>query len=117
MSTSPQIVPLTTDPNQSFEVPLAIDGTVTSLYCALRYNEIAGFWVLTVSNAQGTLIIDSLPLLTGNDSAGNILGQFAYLGIGSAFVLNVSGVAAPDYPDDEDLGTDYQLLWDNTPSS
>lgn len=117
MSTSPQIIPLNNDPNQTWEVPLNIDGTVKSIYIFLSYNEIAGYWVMDISNAQGVAILSSIPLITGNGTSGNILGQFAYLGIGSAFVLDASGVASPDYPDNTDLGMDFVLLWDNTPAS
>ena len=120
MSTSPQIVPFTNAQNQTFEVPLQIDGTVKTLQGVLRFNEVGGFWVLSLSDSAGTLILDSLPLLTGNGSgpeaSGNMLGQFAYLNIGSLYVINASGVASPDYPNQSDLGTDFFVLWDNTPT-
>jgi hypothetical protein len=113
---SPQTIPLTTAPNQTFQVPLNIDGTVKAIYCTLRYNEVSQEWFLTIANGLGQLYVDSLPLVTGNSPASNILRQFAYLGIGSAFVINVSGVTSPDFPNDTDLGTDYILIWDSTPA-
>jgi hypothetical protein len=116
MSSSPQIIPLTSNPNQSFQVPLSIDGTVKTLSGFIRYNEIADYWVMTLSDSQGNLILDSIPFVTGNVPSSNILRQFAYLAIGSAFVLNASNVASPDFPDDTDLGDDFVILWDNTPA-
>ena len=46
----------------------------------------------------------------GLEPAGNILGQFGYMGLGGATIINVSGVAQ-DYPDNTDLGSDFNLLW------
>lgn len=112
-----QIIPLSALPNQSLVVPLNIDGGVTDYTLVLRYNEVAEFWVLTLSNSSGTLILDSIPFVTGNTPAGNILGQYAYLKVGSAYILNVSSVSSPDYPNNLDLGTDFVLLWGDTPSS
>jgi hypothetical protein len=114
---SAQIIPLTPDPNQVFEVPLNINNTVKSLYLTLRYNELAQYWFMTVKNSQGVIILDSIPLVTGNVPSGNILRQFAYLGIGSAYVLNASEVATPDFPNNKNLGTDFVLLWDDTPAA
>lgn len=116
MSRSPQIIPVTNDPSQTFELPLAIDGTVKSLYLTLRYNKVAEYWVATIRDGKGNLKLDSVPILTGVSPAANMLGQFAYLGIGSLFVLNVGGLATPNYPNDRTLGTAFQLLWDNTPA-
>jgi hypothetical protein len=118
MSTSPQIVPLTNSPNQTFSVALSIDGTVKSLQGYLHYNEVAGYWVLSIYDLLDNLILDSVPFVTGNGSgdeaSGNLLGQFDYLGIGSLYILNISGVAAPDFPNSIDLGADFQALWAST---
>jgi hypothetical protein len=112
---SQQIVPLTTAPNQTLSVPLNIDGGVSDYYLTLGYNEIAQYWVMSVSDTFGNLILDSIPFITGGAPGANILGQFAYLGIGSAYVINASGVSTPDYPNNLDLGTDFVLLWSDTP--
>jgi hypothetical protein len=114
MSVNAQVIPLNSDPNQTFQVSLGIDGGTVTIVITLRFNEIAQYWVATIRNLQGNLILDSVPLLTGDFPAGNILGQFSYLFIGSAFIVNVSGVNKP-YPDDTDLGTDFILAWGNTP--
>jgi hypothetical protein len=114
---SAQIIPLTPDPNQTFEVPLSIDNTVKSLYLTLRYNEIAQYWVMTVKDSQNNIILDSIPFITGNVPSGNILRQFAYLKIGAAYILNASEVVSPDYPNNQNLGTDFVLLWTDTPSA
>jgi hypothetical protein len=109
-----QLIPLTSAPNQSLVVSLNINGVAVDLYFFLHYNEIAGYWVMTISSASGAVILDSIPLVTGNAPAGNLLGQFEYLGIGGATVVN-AGQVILDYPDNADLGTDFLMLWyDNT---
>lgn len=108
------IIPLTNAPNQAFLVSLTVDGKLLALQIGIRYNEIASYWVLTISDAAGNLLLDSIPMLTGAYPAANILGQYAYLKIGSAFLVNASGIAK-DNPDATNLGSDFQLIWDDTP--
>lgn len=111
-----QLVPLDNAPNQSFELPVNVDGSPISLFVQLRYNEIAQYWVMTIKDLSGNLILDSVPFLTGSAPAGNILGQFAYKEIGSALILNASQVAK-DHPTNNDLGTDFLLIWSDTPAA
>jgi hypothetical protein len=110
---SAQIIPLTASPNQSFAVTLQVDNAPLTLNLNLRWNEMAGYWVLKISDSAGSLILDSLPLLTGWYPAANILAQYGYLKIGSAYILNVGNVAS-DYPGKTDLGAAFVLLWDDT---
>lgn len=110
-----QIVPLTTSPNQNLIVPLNIDGAVRDQQLYLHYNEIAHYWVLTFIDANGVTVLDNIPLITGDFPAANILGQFAYLGLGSVYILNASQVDDPNYPKGSDLGTDFLMVWDDTP--
>ena len=112
-----QIIPLNTDPNQFMVVPLNIDGGVKDQFLQLRYNEVANYWVMTITDANGNPLLDSIPFITGNAPAGNILGQFAYMELGSAYIIDASGVKTPDYPNSSDLGTDFVLLWSDTPKA
>ena len=109
-----QIIPLDTAPNQIFQMPVSIDKGLLVLTVNLRYNEIAKYWVATIRDKKGVLLLDSVPLLTGNAPACNILKQFSYLGIGSAYIINASGTAQ-DVPDNKSLGTDFLLIWSDTP--
>lgn len=109
------VVPTDSRPNQTFTTKLAIDGVNINLELALRFNEMAGYWVLTITDPEsGTILLDSIPLITGVQPASNILGQFEYLGIGSAYVVPVGG-SSLDYPDSTTLGTAFQLVWGDTP--
>lgn len=110
---SDQIISLTSSPQQSFAVTLQVDGKPLTLNLAIRWSAMAGYWVMTISDAQNNLLLDSLPLVTGWYPAANILAQFGYLGIGSAYILN-EGTSNSDYPGQSDLGTGFQLLWSDT---
>jgi len=108
---SAQIVPLTSDSDQQFSVALSINGGTIYLALEIMWNEISEYWVMTIWNAvTGILILDSIPLITGQYPAGNIFGQYDYLNIGSAYVINASNINM-DYPEQENLGTDFVLYW------
>jgi hypothetical protein len=111
---SVQVIPLTASPNQSLIVHVSINGQSLDLYLYLHYNEIAGYWVMTVRlSPSADPILDSVPFITGQEPAGNILGQFDYLGIGGMTIINTSQ-GTNDYPDNSQLGTDFQLIvYDN----
>lgn len=109
-----QIVPLSTSPNVAQTVTLDIDASPITLNLITRFSTMAGYWVLTILDQFNNLLLDSIPMITGSYPAGNILGQYGYLEIGSAFVINQSGVAQ-DYPDSTNLGTDFVLVWSDTP--
>jgi hypothetical protein len=110
-----QIVPVTNAPNQVLTVPLSIDGTTITLKLRITYNEIAQYWVMGIADRLGNVLIDSIPLLTGVYPASNLLAQYRYLGIGSAFVINASGTPQ-DSPDKNTLGSDFVLVWGDTPA-
>ena len=101
---------MTNDPNQTFQTTMEVNGKNLTLKFNVRYNEIAGYWVMTVMDSQNNILLDSIPIITGVYPAANILGQYAYLLIGSAVVIN-NGNAKLDSPDDSTLGTDFLLAW------
>jgi hypothetical protein len=110
-----QLVPVTTQPNQTQTLVLSVDGNALTLTRVLRYNAIAGYWCETIYDARGNLLLDSVPLLTGNDPACNILKQYSYLQIGSEFIINQSGSPIPNYPNNTNLGAGFVDLWGDTP--
>jgi len=111
---SMQTIPLDVSPNQAFQCTLNVDEANITLYFNIRYNETAKYWQMTISDpVTKEIYLDSVPLLPGNFPSGNLLEQHAHLGIGSAFVLNVTNVAM-DHPDDTNLGTDFILVWSDT---
>ena len=105
-----QILPLTSDPNQTFQSTLTVDGKNITLGFKIIFNEVAGYWIMMILNpSTNVIILDSIPLLPSM----NILGQYSYLRIGSAYLINASHTQA-EYPTDANLGTDFVLVWGDT---
>ncbi len=110
-----QLVPVTNAPNQSFAVSLNVDSRVLVVQLSVRFSEIAGYWVLTIRDRSGNALVDSVPMITGAYPAANLLQQHRYLGIGSLFLVNASGVSS-GWPDATNLGSDFVLLWSDSPT-
>lgn len=110
---SDQVIPLTSSPAQNFSVQLQVDGNPLTLNLGINWSTMAGYWTMTISDALNDLLLDSVPLITGWYPAANILAQYGYLAIGSAYILN-SGNSNSDYPGIDDLGSAFVLLWGDT---
>jgi len=106
---SAQILPLNVAPNQTFSVQLTINGAPLTLNLSLSYSEMAGSWQLAISDVNNNTLIASVPLITGWYPAANLLSQYQYLQIGSAYLLN-TGNTGVDYPGPSNLGA-FSLLW------
>jgi len=108
-----QIVPLTSDPNQTINVTLNVNSKNIPLQLNVSFNESANYWVMQIVDpATSKILIDNVPLITGYGNSANILDQYSYMEIGNAYILNV-GNSPLDYPDAETIGTDFILLWDD----
>jgi hypothetical protein len=90
-------------------VPLSVNNSTFTLNLVVSYNAMAGYWQLAISDVNGGLLIASVPLITGWYPAANVLTQYQYLQIGSAYLLNTGG-AAMDYPDQTSL-SQFSLVW------
>jgi hypothetical protein len=108
---SSQIVPLQNANNQAFTVQLTVNGAALTLGVTLAYSEMAGYWMLSIFNSAGVLLLSNLPLITGWWPSSNILAQYQYLNIGSLFLLN-TGNAFSDFPGQNNLAS-FSLLWDD----
>jgi hypothetical protein len=106
---SRQIIPLTTANNQAFSAQVTVNNQALTLNFTLAYSQMAGYWQLAVADVSGNLLIASVPLITGLYPAANLLAQYQYLNIGSAYLLN-TGNAPVDYPGPNDLSL-FSLLW------
>lgn len=106
-----QHIPLDPAHNQTVAVTVEVGGAPLSLELTLRYNAQAGYWTMkVVKTATGAVLLDSIPLVTGEYPAANILAPYAYLGIGAAYVIPASP-GDRDYPDDAGLGSEFVLIW------
>lgn len=109
------VIPLSTDPNQTFNCTLPIDGKNRPLSFRLRYNDIAKYWNLTVIDARTKkTLIDALPIMVGEYPAANLLEQFEHLELGSAVIVREGDLHGAVNPDDTNLGTEYYLVWGDT---
>jgi hypothetical protein len=106
-----QVIPLTNDPIQTLVVSLTVNGQRLTLTLTLRFNEVVRYWVMNVADANGNTYITNIPLVTGVWPSANILGQYQYLLIGSAYVLDISNDDVSDYPNAHDLNKSFALLW------
>ncbi len=109
---STQLIPLSLAQNQAFSAQLTVDGAQLTLNFTLAYSAMAGYWQLAVSDVNGVLLLASVPLLTGLYPSSNLLAQYGYLRIGSAYLLNTESVSA-DYPSQMNLNQ-FSLLWGDT---
>ncbi|HEY3987937.1 MAG TPA: hypothetical protein VGM02_01480 [Acidobacteriaceae bacterium] len=107
-----QQIPLDNSPHQTFTVSLNVDGNNLTLQLAINFNVMSGYWVLGISDAQGNLLLSSIPLLCGVWPAANLLAQYRYLKIGSAYVINQGSTL--DSPDSTTLGSQFELWWGDT---
>jgi hypothetical protein len=70
--------------------------------------------MMDIADNLGNPLVSSVPLLTGQFPAANILAPWEYMGIGSAFIIKQSGMgSAADIPDDTNLGSQFLLLLDS----
>lgn len=111
---SSQIVTLSSQPNQQVTAQLEVDGKPLTLVLAIYFDYMSGYWLIDIYTGQGTQLLSGVPLITGSYPAANLLEQYAYLRIGSAFLLNQTG-GFSDYPNTANLGTTFVLLWSDTP--
>jgi hypothetical protein len=106
-----QIIPLTIAPNQTFPVNLTVNGKAVTLNLSLNYNEMSQYWVMIIADVDQNILLTDIPLLTGIYPASNILSQYEYMQIGSAYVLDAGNVVEADYPNQYNLGVQFLLLW------
>ncbi|NHN33548.1 hypothetical protein G9U52_27405 [Paenibacillus sp. S3N08] len=109
------MVPLVPGRNQSFTCTLPIDSKNVTLAFTFTYNRIGEYWFMSITDSRSnTLLLDAVPLVTGLFPAEDLLGQYTYLGIGSASIVPVSSLSEADIPNEWNLGTDYVLVWGDT---
>lgn len=108
-------IPVTSEPNQNFKCSIPIDGENKTFIFYIRYNSEAEYWTMTVTDdLADKVLLDSVPLLSGVYPAANILEQYAYLNIGSAYVVKVNPDITEENPNSETLGNGFKLYWSDT---
>ena len=101
------IIPLTNEPDQIFTTTIPVNSKNLKLKLRVRLNTAGDYWIMTISDAKtNAVILDDISLLTGI----NLLGQYKYLGLGSAAIVNV-GSSTMDSPNSSSLGKGFLLIW------
>jgi len=104
------ILPLTSNPNQKFTSTIPIDGSKIKFNFFLRYNTEANYWVLDIFDSSNINLLASINLVCGL----NLLEQYSYLRIGSAYLVKVDTSLAEDSPTEYNIGSDFILFWGDT---
>jgi hypothetical protein len=105
-----QVIPLDSSPNQKLQVSVSVDTDNIILNLSITYNRMHDYWTMDIADSENVPLVVGLPILSGNYPAANLLEQYAYLEIGSVYIINASSVVL-DSPDDVSLGTDFVLVW------
>lgn len=98
------IIPLTSEPDQTFTSTITVDNKNLTLNFRFRYNTEAEYWTMSILD-----YVEAIPLV-GYE---NLLEQYSYKNIGSAYIVKNSSIEA-DRPSDTNLGTDFLLVWGDT---
>lgn len=103
---NPYILPVTSQPNQTFKTVIPLGKRNVELTIGLSFLEVAGFWTMDITNQYGVMLLSNLPLLTG----GNLLAPYSYLNLGELQVVK-RNPTYEDRPNSAQLGTDFILVW------
>lgn len=101
------IIPLAPSPNQTFTSTIPINGKKLKLYFFLRYNTEEKCWNMDISDSNKKPLIFSIPLVCGC----NILEQYDYLNIGSAYIVKLDNNVTDSEPNEYNLGDKFVLVW------
>ncbi|SFE43328.1 hypothetical protein SAMN04487969_102495 [Paenibacillus algorifonticola] len=110
-----KVIPLIPSTNQTLVCTLPVDDQNITLQFSFTYNHIGKYWWFSVIEMPSkVLLLDSAPLVVGFFPAGNLLRQFSYMEIGSAFIVPANDNFIRDIPNFDNLGTDFYLMWSDT---
>ncbi|WP_062306562.1 phage baseplate plug family protein [Alicyclobacillus sendaiensis] len=104
------VVPITSGTNQTVTCTLPVNGGNVTLTFSFTWNDVGDYWFMSITDNNGNLLLDAIPVITGQYPAADILRQYQYLNIGSAYLVPASA-GLPDNPSFDDLGSDYLLVW------
>lgn len=103
------LIPITSKPNNTFSCKVPIEGKNLGLVFKTSFNEIAQYWTVSLSTTEGKELLSNVPLIPSE----NILEQYAFLGIGSAYILPIE-IVSDEYPNQANLGDVWKLVWGDT---
>lgn len=93
--------------NQRVFITIEVNGKLLELVVHFRYNDMAGYWAVSIKDVvNNKIVISSMPLLAMQ----NLLAQYEYLRIGSMAIINVANVPK-DSLNRFNIGTDFVMIW------
>lgn len=102
-------IPINTAPGASYGFRISLKGNTINLdvRIILHYLDMYDFWTMDVYNdlTKEPLVLN-VPLVMGL----NLLGQYEYLDVGEAYILNDKNSDLM-HPDNVTLGNDFILVW------
>lgn len=104
---NPYVLPVTSQPNQTFKSVIPIGDRNVQLTFKLSFREVLGYWTMDITDKDGVMLLSNIPLVR----CGNILAQYGYLNLGYLAVVKVNTTVSSDYPNSDQLGTDFVLVW------
>ena len=106
------IVPVDSHPDQDIAVTVEVSGKNIPLRLHIRWNWTYEYWFMSIYDGiSGDMLVDAIPMVTGDYPAADLLKQYQHLGIGSALIVPVSEEVSSDRPNADNLGTEYVLVW------
>lgn len=111
------VLPINSEPNQTFECSLSIDTSNKRFKFFFSWNPIGAYWQFDLfdQNNGGVQVLSNQPIYPVEFPHNNIIWSYTYKGIGSLYVVNV-GDAKGDRPGLKNLGTEWVLVWGDTPN-
>lgn len=104
------ILPVTSNPNQTFSSTIPIDNGSIKFNFFLRYNTESSCWILDILDSSNNSLVSGINLVCG----ANLLEQYSYLKIGSAYLVKTDTSLIDDLPTEYNLGTKFVIVWGDT---
>ena len=113
------VLPVNSTPNQTFEASLPIDQQNRKFKFIFTWNPVGRYWQLDLfdQNNGGLQLLNKMPIFAINYPYNNIIVRYKYKEIGSIFLVNINENSSPleDRPNIDNLGTDWVVVWGDTP--
>lgn len=109
------VLPVNSDPNQTFECSLPIDDKNRRFRFFFEWNPIGEYWQFDLYdlNQGGKQLLNKQVVCSIDYPYNNILKTYTYKELGSLYVISL--LPSKDRPGYNNLGTDYVLVWGDTP--
>ena len=101
------VIPLTNTPDCTQDFKITIGSENKHIKLVLRYLDRFNIWIADIIDYPTDIpLVNCVPFVTGE----NFLGQYRYLGIGEAYIVNQYPTDL-EQPDNKTLGSTFLLVW------